>query len=141
MSMTWLLCDYGEVLALAPSVADRDALESEAGTGGPSFWAGYWQHRPAYDRADIDTARYWTQVLGHVPGAARLRRIAQLDTIMWSRPNQASLDAAVGAAERGVKLALLSNAPARLDDRLENVLAARRAGMRAALFTNSSQLS
>jgi hypothetical protein len=24
--MTWLLCDYGEVLALAPSAADRDAL-------------------------------------------------------------------------------------------------------------------
>jgi putative hydrolase of the HAD superfamily len=188
--MAWLLCDYGEVLALAPSAADRGALESEAGTGGPGFWAGYWQHRPAYDRADVDTARYWTQVLGHAPGAARLRRIAELDTIMWSRPDQSSLDAAIGAAEGGVKLALLSNAPARLagqfdrlpwlapfcprifsgnvgmikpepgiyalalkalraapqdvtfiDDRLENVLAARRAGMRATLFTSSSQLA
>jgi hypothetical protein len=69
--MEWLLCDYGEVLALAPSAADRGALESEAGTGGPGFWAGYWQHRPAYDRADVDT----------------------------------------GAGERGVKLALASNAP------------------------------
>ncbi|HEX3960104.1 MAG TPA: HAD family phosphatase, partial [Trebonia sp.] len=73
--MTWLLCDYGEVLALAPSAADRDALEWEAGTGGPGFWAGYWRHRPAYDRADIDTARYWTRVLGRAPGAVRLRRI------------------------------------------------------------------
>jgi hypothetical protein len=114
MSMTWLLCDYGEVLALAPSAADRDALESAAGTGGPGFWAGYWQHRPAYDRADIGTARYWTQVLGRGPGRARLRRIAELDAAMWSRPNQGSLDAAASAAERGVKLALLSNAPARL---------------------------
>lgn len=93
--MTWLLCDYGQVLSLPPSVADRDALESEAGTGGPSFWA--------------------------VPGAPRLRRIAELDTIMWSRPNQASLDAAVGAAERGVKLALLSNAPARLAGQLDRL--------------------
>jgi hypothetical protein len=67
--MTWLLCGDGEVPALAPSAADRDALESEAGTGGPGFWAGYWQHRRAYDRADIDTARYWTQVLGHAPEA------------------------------------------------------------------------
>jgi len=188
--MAWLLCDYGEVLALAPAAADRGALESEAGTGGPGFWAGYWEHRPAYDRADVDTARYWTQVLGHAPGAARLRRLAELDTIMWSRPDQSSLDAAAGAGERGVKLALLSNAPARLagqldrlpwlapfcprifsgnvgmikpepgiyalalkalgaapqdvtfvDDRLENVLAARRAGMRATLFTSSSQLA
>jgi hypothetical protein len=30
---------------------------------------------------------------------------------MWSRPDQSSLDAAAGAAERGVKLALPSNAP------------------------------
>jgi putative hydrolase of the HAD superfamily len=188
--MTWLLCDDGEVLALAPSAADRDALESEAGAGGPGFRACYWEHRPAYDRADIGTARYWAQVLGHAPEAARLRRIAELDTIMWSRPDRASLGAAASAAGRGVKLALLSNAPARLagqldrlswlaplcprissgnvgmvkpepgsyalalealgaapqdvtfiDDRLENVLAARRAGMRATLFAIFSQLS
>jgi DeoR C terminal sensor domain len=68
-----------------------------------------------------DTARYWTQVLGHAPGAARLRRIAELDTIMWSRPNQDSLDAAASAAERGVKLALLSNAPARLAGQLDRL--------------------
>ena len=190
MPVTWLLCDYGEVLALPPAAADRAALESAAGAGGPDFWARYWDHRPAYDRADVDTARYWTQVLGRPPGAARLRRIAELDTIMWSRPNQASLDAAASAAERGVKLALLSNAPARLarqldrlswlapfcprifsgnvamikpepgiyalalkalgaaphdvtfiDDRPENILAARRAGMRAMLFTGPSQLT
>lgn len=115
--MAWLLCDYGEVLALAPSAADRGALESEAGTGGPGFWAGYWQHRPAYDRVDVDTARYWTQVPGHAARAARLRRIAELDTIMWSRPGQSSLD----AAERGVKLALLSNAPARLAGQLDRL--------------------
>jgi putative hydrolase of the HAD superfamily len=186
--MTWLLCDYGEVLALAPSAADRDALESEAGAGGSGFWADYWQHRPAYDRADIDTAGYWTKVLGHAPGAARLRRIAVLD-IMWSRPNHASIDAAGSAAERGVKLAVLSNAAARLarqldrlpwlapfrprifsgnvgmikpepgiyalaleamgaapqevtfiDDRLENVLAVRAAGLRATLFTSPGEL-
>lgn len=51
------------------------------------------------------------------PGRARLRRIAELDTIMWSRPDQSSLDAA-GAGERGVKPALLSNAPGRLAGQL-----------------------
>jgi len=188
-AVTWLLCDYGEVLALAPSAADRDALESEVGSGGPGFWSAYWQHRAGYDRADTDTAGYWTQVLGRAPEAARLRRMAELDTLMWSRPNQASLDAAANAAAQGVKLAVLSNAPARLareldrlpwlapfsprifsgnvgmikpepgiytlalqalgaaphdvtfvDDRLENVLAARAAGLRATLFTDPSQL-
>ena len=28
--MTWLLCDYGEVLCLAPSAADRAALMAAA---------------------------------------------------------------------------------------------------------------
>jgi putative hydrolase of the HAD superfamily len=188
--MRWLLCDYGEVLAMAPSAADRGALESASGAGGPTFWTSYWQHRPAYDRADIDTTRYWTQVLGHTPELTHLRRLVELDTVMWSRPNQASLDAAAGAAARGTKLAVLSNAPAQLaeqfdrfawlapfsprifsghlgmikpepgiyafalsalraepqdvtfvDDRAENVLAARRAGLRATLFTHPAQLS
>ena len=56
--MAWLLCDYGEVLALAPSAADRGALESEAGTGGPASGVGDGNHRAAYDRADAQTARY-----------------------------------------------------------------------------------
>ena len=51
------------------------------------------------------------------PGRARLRRIAELDTIMWSRPDQSFLDAA-GTGERGVKPALLSNAPGRLAGQL-----------------------
>jgi len=50
MPVTWLLCDYGEVLALAPSAADRDALESAARAGGPGFWAPNWEHRPGYER-------------------------------------------------------------------------------------------
>ncbi|MGH9126054.1 MAG: HAD-IA family hydrolase [Acidimicrobiales bacterium] len=187
--MNWLLCDYGGVLARQPSAADRSALEAETEAGGHAFWAAYWQYRPAYDRSDIDTARYWTQVLGHTPGTGSLRRIVELDTLMWSRPNQASLDAANGAADAGVRLAVLSNAPAQLatqfdrlpwlapfsprlfsgqvgmikpepaiytlalralhaipqevtfvDDRLQNIVAARRAGLQATLFTDPDQL-
>lgn len=188
--MRWLLCDYGGVLAMAPSAADCGALESEAGTGGPDFWATYWRHRPAYDRADTDTAGYWTEVLGATPAPQRLRRLLELDTLMWSRPNQSSLEAARESTGTGVKLAVLSNAPAPLaerfdhlpwlapfsprlfsgdlgmikpepriyalalralgaapqdvtfiDDRLDNVVAARRAGLRATLFTDPGQLS
>jgi putative hydrolase of the HAD superfamily len=119
--MIWLLCDYGEVLAMAPSPADRAALEAETGANGPDFWACYWQHRPAYDRGDLDTTSYWSEVLDHTPTQTPLRRLVELDTIMWSRPNHASLDAAIRASKRGVKLAVLSNAPAELANNFDRL--------------------
>ena len=119
--MKWLLCDYGEVLAGAPSPSDRAALEAQAGEDAPDFWANYWRHRPAYDRGDYDTATYWSLVLDHPPGQTALCRLVERDTMMWSRPNQASLDAADRAAERGVQLAVLSNAPAELADKFDRL--------------------
>ena len=119
--MKWLLCDYGEVLARAPSPSDRAALEVEAGQDVPDFWASYWRHRPAYDRGGLDTATYWSVVLGRAPVETAICRLVELDTIMWSRPNQASLDAANRAAERGVKLAVLSNAPGELAQKFDRL--------------------
>jgi putative hydrolase of the HAD superfamily len=184
----WLLCDYGEVLALAPSPLHRAALEDEAGAG-PDFWSRYWAVRPAYDRNDLDSVQYWAEVLGHSPASMRVRRLVAIDTVMWSQPNHASLAAIGRAAERGIKLALLSNAPADLadsfgklpwlaifkprlfsghlgiikpepaiytvaldalhaepqhvtfiDDRQENIQAAKRAGMRVKHFTRPEQI-
>jgi putative hydrolase of the HAD superfamily len=183
--MKWLLCDYGEVLTLAPSRADRKALETEAGSGGDAFWTAYWQHRPAYDSGHFNSARYWMRVLGKALTDTQACRLQHIDTIMWTRPNHSSLD----AARQGTRLAVLSNAPAELadtfdrlpwlapfaprlfsgrlgmikpepaiflaaldaldarpgdvsfiDDRPENVLAARRAGLRATLFTDPRQI-
>jgi putative hydrolase of the HAD superfamily len=187
--MKWLLCDYGEVLTLAPSRADREALETEAGSGGEAFWTPYWRHRPAYDSGHFNSARYWMHVLGKALTDAQVCRLQQIDTIMWTRPNQPSLDAASQAASQGIQLAVLSNAPAELadsfdrlawlapfaprlfsgrlgiikpepaiflaaldalhalpddvsfiDDRPENVLAARYTGLRATLFTDPRQI-
>jgi putative hydrolase of the HAD superfamily len=184
----WLLCDYGEVLTMAPSSVHQAALEAEAGAS-PQFWTTYWQHRPAYDRSDLDTVHYWTKVLDHVPESMHLRRLVGIDIVMWSQPNHLSLAAIGRVAERGVKLALLSNAPAELadsfdklpwlatfkprlfsghlgiikpepaiytvaldalhaepqdvtfiDDRQENIEAARRAGLQAKLFTHPDQI-
>jgi putative hydrolase of the HAD superfamily len=119
--MRWLLCDYGEVLTLAPSAAARAALETEADAESGGFWAAYWQHRPAYDRGDLDTVGYWTKVIGRPPHRPNLRRLVGLDVIMWSQPNPASLAAAGRVAERGTKLAVLSNAPAELADHFDQL--------------------
>ena len=119
--MRWLLCDYGEVLSLAPAPLHQAALQAEAGAAGGEFWARYWQHRPAYDRGDVDTVDYWTQVLDHPPRPDHLQRLIGLDVVTWSQPNPASLAAADRAAQRGAKLAVLSNAPAELADRFDQL--------------------
>lgn len=111
--MTWLLCDYGEVLCLAPSDADREALAAAAGwdlTRG-DFWAAYWADRPAYDRGDLSVRDYWARLLGHPPLPYQLDDLIAADMAGWLRPNLRSLAAAERAAGRGLHLAILSNAP------------------------------
>ena len=113
--MTWLLCDYGEVLCLAPSDADREALAAAAGwdpTRG-DFWAAYWADRPAYDRGDLSVKEYWARLLGHPPLRHQLDDLIAADAAGWLHPNLLSLAAAERAAGRGLRLAILSNAPAR----------------------------
>jgi putative hydrolase of the HAD superfamily len=185
----WVLCDYGEVLSLPQPLADRLALEEEVGRSGPEFWSTYWQHRPGYDRGDTSAMDYWTCVLGLRPAPEKLERLIEIDVAGWLHPNPASLAAARRAAERGLRLAILSNAPHEvadaiddttwagpfsprlfscrlratkpdqdvyvaalkaldaapsevtfLDDRDDNVAAARRAGMLAHLFTDPTQI-
>jgi putative hydrolase of the HAD superfamily len=118
--MTWLLCDYGEVLSLAQTPADQVAIEQAAGRSGAAFWGDYWLHRPAYDRADLAVADYWARVLG-VPAVDRdwLRRLIELDAASWLHPNPLSLAAASEAAARGLRLAILSNAPFEVADAID----------------------
>jgi putative hydrolase of the HAD superfamily len=183
-----LLCDYGEVLCLPQPTADREALESITGRSGADFWTSYWNHRRPYDRGDVTATSYWTAVLGTRPTPTDLEAIIEADTASWIHPNPLALDAASRAAERGLRLAIFSNAPLEiaraidsrewlaefcprvysyklrmvkpepaaylavlkaldahpkdvvfLDDRLENVIAARNVGIRAEVFTDPLQ--
>jgi putative hydrolase of the HAD superfamily len=109
----WLLCDYGEVLCLAPPAADWRLLvaaadwDSEAG----DFGAAYWASRVAYDRGDLTVGEYWEKVLGRPLAPGQLDRLIERDIAIWLHPNQASVAAAVAAKDRGFRLAILSNAP------------------------------
>jgi hypothetical protein len=55
VNVTWLLCDYGEVLSEPPTARDRAELAAiaEWAPARGDFWAAYWADRPAYDRADV----------------------------------------------------------------------------------------
>lgn len=109
--MGWLLCDYGEVLCRPPTPEDRGALEAVAGVAGEQLWERYWTYRLAYDRADLTTEQYWTEVIGRRPGGTALSRLLELDIAGWLHPDEAVLAAARRAADAGFRLAVLSNAP------------------------------
>jgi putative hydrolase of the HAD superfamily len=108
--VTWLLCDYGEVLSLPQPPEALAALTALTGMDGDAFHRAYWAPRPAYDRGDIDAGRFWTEVLGADPGG-RLPALVDADVAGWLHPNEASLEAVARAAARGLRLAILSNAP------------------------------
>jgi putative hydrolase of the HAD superfamily len=120
--MTWLLCDYGEVLCMAPSAADRAALMAAAdwNQAGGDFWQAYWVDRPAYDRADLTVEEYWTRLLGYAPPPDQLGKLIAADTAGWLHPNGAAIAAAERAGERGLRLAILSNAPVEVADEIDD---------------------
>jgi putative hydrolase of the HAD superfamily len=187
--LTWLLCDYGEVLSMAQPDSDCAALEHVAQRPGDQFWTDYWTWRPGYDRGDLNGSDYWAAVLGGRARPEHLQRLFEADSASWLHPNRDSLAAARRAAQRGLQLALLSNAPVEVatridrqewlapfsprlyscnlraikpepavyqaalsalgataddvvffDDRPANVAAARRAGIRAEVFTHPQQI-
>jgi putative hydrolase of the HAD superfamily len=187
--VSWLLCDYGEVLSLPQPAADQRSLEEAAGWSGPGFWTAYWQYRPSYDRGVTSALEYWTEVLERRPERPELDRLVKRDVAGWLHPNHNTLLAATRAAQRGLRLAVLSNAPHEvadaldragwlsaftprlfscrlgaikpepaiylaalgaldaapadvtfLDDRADNVSAARRAGIRACVFADPAQI-
>ena len=117
--MRWLLCDYGEVISLAPPAADRDRLVAAArwpGTRAAGFWAAYWLHRPDYDRADVTAAEYWTRVLGHEPDPGTVAALTEVDTAMWLHPNRETLDA---VADIQAGRAVFSNAPVKVAEGID----------------------
>jgi putative hydrolase of the HAD superfamily len=108
----WLLCDYGQVLCTAPPADEWAALQKLAGLPPDDFYSVYWEHRPAYDRGDLEPPDYWAKVLGEAPDADRLRQLRSRDVEIWLHPDAASVEAAMlTAEEHGMGLALFSNAP------------------------------
>lgn len=117
----WLLCDYGEVLCQAPPAATVYALVARSGLDAEAFGRVYWEHRLAYDRGDLSTAEYWSRVLGAPPGPEDLTALVDLDIGGWLHPAPAALAATDRAATRGMRLAVLSNAPHDVADAIDKL--------------------
>jgi len=117
--VTWLLCDYGEVLSQVQPAGERAALVAASGLGELAFWHAYLAHRPAYDRADISVEEYWVAVLGGSATPRQVRALTALDVGSWLHANPAAMESATRAGRRGYRLAILSNAPIEVADAID----------------------
>ena len=116
-----VIFDYGEVISLRQSAADRALLERLAGVGGPDgsgadaekFWRAYGAHRDMLDLGGGVIAAYWRAIaddLGLVWDEARVHELWVADFRSWLSVNPAVLDVVSDLRAGGTRLALLSNA-------------------------------
>ncbi|MCU1469028.1 MAG: hypothetical protein JWQ39_177 [Glaciihabitans sp.] len=132
--------DYGEVISLTPTAADRDALLTIAGvaagvaegaaaraardTAGEvaagatdetarSFWAAYDRHRDDLDRGTLDVTAYWQRVATDVGAAwstSDIHRLWVADFRGWISVEPGTLQLVSELRDGGTRLAILSNA-------------------------------
>lgn len=111
--MTWIVFDYGEVIALKPPARQFARLAEIAEAPAAQFEDGYWRYRDEFDRgmADLD---YWQAVgaaAGVGIGPAEAEALSAADVELWNSLDPRSVELVAELAAGGRRLALLSNAP------------------------------
>lgn len=106
------------------SDAARHRLAMTAGADADRFWSAYWTLRRPYDAGSFSADEYWDGVAERLDLAWSSERRAELvrqDTQSWLRPNREVLEIAAAARLRGMRLAILSNAPKELAEVLRRL--------------------
>ena len=112
-----VIFDYGEVISLTPSRADRAVIARLAGVsdGDGPFWAAYFAHRDALDQGTAGVAAYWRAIAADIGASwdeARMHELWAADVRSWLSVNPATVDVLADLRAGGTPLALLSNAGA-----------------------------
>jgi putative hydrolase of the HAD superfamily len=105
--------DYGEVISVAPTEADRLQLTEIAGGEAEVFWPAYWRHRDALDQGTLSIQEYWRGIereLGEQWGDAKVHRLWLADFRSWLSIDHDTLDVLIELRDGGTRMALLSNA-------------------------------
>jgi putative hydrolase of the HAD superfamily len=112
-----VIFDYGEVISLSQSPADRAVIMSLAGVGdgaaGERFWTAYYAHRDGLDQGSAGVAAYWRAIADNIGARwddARLHELWAADFRSWLSVNPAVIDVLADLRAGGTPLALLSNA-------------------------------
>jgi putative hydrolase of the HAD superfamily len=110
-----VIFDYGEVISLSQSAADRAVIAGLAGVpaGDSAFWTAYFAHRDGLDAGTGGVAAYWRAIAGEI-GAhwddARVHELWAADFRSWLSVNPGVVEVLADLRAGGTRLALLSNA-------------------------------
>lgn len=105
--------DYGEVISVTPTDADRAALVELSGGDREVFWPAYWRHRHDLDQGTLGIQQYWRGIeheLGEQWDDARIHRLWLADFRSWLSLDPGTLEVLLDLKAGGTRLALLSNA-------------------------------
>jgi haloacid dehalogenase superfamily, subfamily IA, variant 3 with third motif having DD or ED len=108
-----IVFDYGEVISVTPTEADRAELLALAGVDGDRFWPEYWRHRDVLDEGSLAIADYWRGIaaaVGTVWSDAMIHRLWVTDFRSWLSADPGTLDVLIDLRDGGTRMALLSNA-------------------------------
>jgi putative hydrolase of the HAD superfamily len=112
-----VIFDYGEVISLSQSQADRAVIANLAGAGDDAaagrFWAAYSAHRDGLDLGKAGVAAYWRAIADDIGARwdeARVHELWAADFRSWLSVNPAVIGVLADLRAGTTPLALLSNA-------------------------------
>jgi len=110
-----VIFDYGEVISLPPTAADRAVIASLAGVSPDSepFWRAYNAHRDGLDQGSAGAEAYWQAIAADIGAswdAARVHELWVADFRGWLSINPGIIEVLADLKAGGTRLALLSNA-------------------------------
>jgi putative hydrolase of the HAD superfamily len=108
-----VIFDYGEVISLSQSTADRDVLTGLAGVEAGPFWKAYFAHRDGLDLGRGGVVAYWRAIASEVGASwdsARIHELWAADFRSWLTINPGTVEVLDDLKAGGTRLALLSNA-------------------------------
>jgi putative hydrolase of the HAD superfamily len=112
-----VIFDYGEVISLSQSPADRAVIARLAGMADEAaaerFWTAYFAHRDGLDLGQAGVAAYWRAIAGDIGASwdgARVHELWAADFRSWLSVNPAIVAVLADLRAGGTRLALLSNA-------------------------------
>jgi putative hydrolase of the HAD superfamily len=110
-----VIFDYGKVISLAQSAADREVIAGLAGIDRDSepFWRAYFAHRDGLDQGSAGVSAYWRAIADDIGASwddARVHELWAADFRSWLSINPGTIEVLAELKAGGTRLALLSNA-------------------------------
>jgi putative hydrolase of the HAD superfamily len=110
-SIKAVLFDYGMVLSGAPDLAAWANMRTITGLSEEPLHHGYWAHRHAYDRGDLNAEAFWNKAVGTNITPTQLDQLIAADVQYWGQLNPPMIDWAQRLRCAGIRIGILSNMP------------------------------